>query len=220
MKHPVNNNRFAQSLFPTNYPGSEVKLSKLEVPVVLLISSYPPRECGIATYSQDLLTALNQQFDGSFELQVCALESGFTDYQYPKEVTYTLNVDLPMEFGVLADKINADKRINLILIQHEFGLFRMDKGESFLMLIQSLKKRVVTVFHTVLPNPDATRNCHVQSIGLFSDSIIVMTNHAADILKNEYIIPSKKIAEKLGLRFDRQIILHGVLTDLFRMYRS
>lgn len=193
MKHPVNNNRFAQSLFLNHYPESEVKLSKLEVPVVLLISSYPPRECGIATYSQDLLSALNQQFDGSFELQVCALESGFNDHQYPKEVAYTLQADVPAEYLALADKINADKRINLVLIQHEFGLFRMDKEESFLSLIQTLKKPVVTVFHTVLPNPDSTRKAHVQKIGLFSDSLIVMTNHAADILKNEYTIPSKKI---------------------------
>ena len=231
MKHPVNNNRFAQSLFLNHYPESEVKLSKLEVPVVLLISSYPPRECGIATYSQDLLSALNQQFDGSFELQVCALESSFTDHQYPREVTHTLKADIPAEYTALADKINADKRINLVLIQHEFGLFRMDKEESFVMLIQSLKKSVVTVFHTVLPNPDANRKAHVQKIGLFSDSLIVMTNHAADILKNEYIIPSKKITviphgthlvphldrdqlkQKFGLKGKKTLATFGLLSS-------
>lgn len=194
MKHPVNNNRFAQSLFLNHYPESEVKLSKLEVPVVLLISSYPPRECGIATYSQDLLSALNQQFDGSFELQVCALESGFTDHQYPKEVKYTLKADISAEYVDLADKINADNRISLVLIQHEFGLFRMDEEGTFLTFIQTLKKPVVTVFHTVLPNPDAKRKAHVQNIGVFSDSLIVMTNHAAETLKNEYAVSSKKIA--------------------------
>lgn len=194
MKHPVNNNRFAQSLFLNHYPESEVKLSKLEVPVVLLISSYPPRECGIATYSQDLLSALNQQFDGSFELQVCALESGFTDHQYPKEVKYTLKADISAEYVDLADKINADNRISLVLIQHEFGLFRMDEEGTFLTFIQTLKKPVVTVFHTVLPSPDAKRKAHVQNIGVFSDSLIVMTNHAAETLKNEYAVSSKKIA--------------------------
>lgn len=193
MKHPVNNNRFAQSLFLNHYPESEVKLSKLEIPVVLLISSYPPRECGIATYSQDLLNALNQQFDRSFELQVCALETGFTDHQYPKEVTYTLQADIPLEYAVLADKLNADNRISLILIQHEFGLFRMDNEDTFLTFLQMLKKPVATVFHTVLPNPDAKRKAHVKNIGTLCDSIIVMTNHAAEILKNEYAVPSKKI---------------------------
>lgn len=231
MKHPVNNNRFAQSLFLNHYPESEVKLSKLEVPVVLLISSYPPRECGIATYSQDLLSALNQQFDGSFELQVCALESGFNDHQYPKEVTYTLQADEPAEYLALADKINSDTRINVVLIQHEFGLFRMDKEESFLTLIQTLKKPVVTVFHTVLPNPDSNRKAYVQKIGLLSDSLIVMTNHAADILKNEYSIPSKKITviphgthlvphldkdqlkQKFGLKGKKTLATFGLLSS-------
>lgn len=199
MKHPINNNRFAQPLFLNHFPEADFKLAKLEVPVVLLISSYPPRECGIATYSQDLLSALNQQFDHSFELQVCALESGFVDHQYPKEVTYTLQTDLPIEYAALANKINNNHRISLVLIQHEFGLFRIDEEETFLKFIQSLDKPVVTVFHTVLPNPNGRRKAHVRNIGLFSDSIIVMTNYAADILKQTYAIPPKKI----------QVIPHG-----------
>ncbi len=193
MKHPVKSNRFAQSLFLNHLPESGFKLSKVEVPVVLLISSYPPRECGIATYSQDLLLALNQQFDDSFELQVCALEAGFMSHQYPNEVTYTLQTDVPIEYAALANKINNNSRISLILIQHEFGLFRVDEENTFLKFIQTIEKPVATVFHTVLPNPDEKRKAHVQNIGLFSDSIIVMTNNAAEILKNEYTIPSKKI---------------------------
>lgn len=193
MKHPINTNRFAQPLFLNHFPEADFKLSKLEVPVVLLISSYPPRECGIATYSQDLLSALNQQFDHSFELQVCALETGFVDHQYPKEVAYTLQTDLPIEYAALANKINNNHRISLVLIQHEFGLFRIDEEDTFLKFIQALDKPVVTVFHTVLPNPSGKRKAHVRNIGLFSDSIIVMTNYAADILKHTYAIPPKKI---------------------------
>ncbi len=193
MKHPINTNRFAQPLFLNHFPETDFKLSKLEVPVVLLISSYPPRECGIATYSQDLLSALNHQFDHSFELQVCALETGFVDHQYPKEVAYTLQTDIPVEYAALANKINNNHRISLILIQHEFGLFRIDEENTFLKFIQALDKPVVTVFHTVLPNPSGKRKAHVRNIGLFSDSIIVMTNHAADILKHTYAIPPKKI---------------------------
>ncbi len=199
MKHPVNNNRFAQPLFLNHFPETDFKLSKLEVPVVLLISSYPPRECGIATYSQDLLSALNQQFGHSFELQVCALETGFVDHQYPKEVAYTLQTDLPIEYAALANKINNNHRISLVLIQHEFGLFRIDEEDTFLKFIQALDKPVVTVFHTVLPNPNGKRKAHVRNIGLFSDSIIVMTNYAAEILKQTYAIPPKKI----------QVIPHG-----------
>src|ERR1035437_4579577 len=57
---------------------------------ILFITSYPPRECGIATYSQDLVKALSNKFSNSFSLKVCALESGDISYQYPEEVKYVL----------------------------------------------------------------------------------------------------------------------------------
>jgi hypothetical protein len=57
-------------------------------PEILFITSYPPRECGIATYSQDLIKALNNKFGDSFSLTVCALEAGNTQNVYPNEVKY------------------------------------------------------------------------------------------------------------------------------------
>lgn len=195
MKHSINGeNRFTQPAFINHHiPSATFKLSKLEIPVVLLISSYPPRECGIATYSQDLLTALNEQFDHSFELQVCALQTGSMDYNYPEEVKYTLQTDLPIEYASLANKINNNNRISLVVIQHEFGLFPSDDENTFQKFLQALVKPVVTVFHTVLPNPSGQLKAQVRNAGLSSNSIIVMTNHAAELLKNEYAIPPKKI---------------------------
>ena len=194
MKHPINaENRFAQPVFINHLPTANYQLSKQEVPVVLLISSYPPRECGIATYSQDLLTALNQKFDHSFELQVCALQTGSMDYSYPEEVTYTLQTDLPIEYASLANKINNNKRISLVVIQHEFGLFPSDHDGTFQKFLHVLEKPVITVFHTVLPNPNGQMKARVRNVALSSNSIIVMTNHAAELLKNEYAIPPKKI---------------------------
>jgi len=61
-----------------------------ELPEILFITSYPPRVCGIATYSQDLIKALNNKFSNSLSIKVCALESGDTSYLYPGEVKYIL----------------------------------------------------------------------------------------------------------------------------------
>jgi glycosyltransferase involved in cell wall biosynthesis len=194
MKHSVNKKRFTHSLFLNQTPETDFKLSKLEVPVVLLVTSYPPRECGIATYSQDLIAALGQQFDHSFELQVCALESEHSDHTYPEEVTYRLRTDIPAAYAAQAHQINQDKRIGIVMIQHEFGLFRCEDEQSVLKFIQLLEKPVVTVFHTVLPQPDGKRKAQVRNIGLFSDAVIVMTQHAADILKNDYQLPAKKLS--------------------------
>jgi glycosyltransferase involved in cell wall biosynthesis len=183
-----------QPILLNHIPMNNLKLSKQEVPVVLLVTSYPPRECGIATYSQDLFHALEEQFEHSFEVQVCALETESSNSpHYPEEVVYTLQTDRAIEYAALATKINQNERIDLVVIQHEFGLFQTGDDTTFLKFIQAIEKPVATVFHTVLPNPDGKRKSLVRNIALFSDSIIVMTNHSAEILKNEYAIPPKKI---------------------------
>ena len=98
---------------------------------ILVISSYPPRECGIATYSQDLVKALEKTFHQSFTFRICSLESAQEKHQYPAEVTCTLNCDDPAAYLQLAKDINADEEVDMVIIQHEFGLF--DKaGDHFM----------------------------------------------------------------------------------------
>jgi len=75
---------------------------------ILFISSYPPRECGIATYSQDLIRALNNKFSNSFAIKVCALESNGITYDYPSEVKYILKTSRAADYQKLSAKINQD----------------------------------------------------------------------------------------------------------------
>lgn len=191
MKYPFNDkNILEQASFSGHlYPGNK---QETEIPVVLLMTSYPPRECGIATYSQDLILALNKQFDHSFEIQVCAFEMGLMDYEYPEEVSDVLQTDIPVEYALLAQRINENERICLVLLQHEFGFFQLT-DDTFQKFIQALEKPLITVFHTVLPQPDTFRITTIQQIVGASESVIVMTNHAADVLKNEYAISAGKI---------------------------
>src|ERR1035437_4927395 len=104
-----------------------VRESINELAEVLFITSYPPRECGIATYSQDLIKALNNKFSNSLSIKVCALESGDANYPYPTEVKYILNTSLAAGYEKLALTINKDNRIKIVLIQHEFGFFNMQE---------------------------------------------------------------------------------------------
>ena len=85
-----------------------VSLSNVDLPEILFITSYPPRECGIATYSQDLLKALDNKFLNSFSLKVCALEAGTTDHVYPDEVKYVLDTTDAGKYIGLANAINSD----------------------------------------------------------------------------------------------------------------
>jgi glycosyltransferase involved in cell wall biosynthesis len=160
---------------------------------ILFITSYPPRECGIATYSQDLIKALHNKFSNSLSIKVCALESGDTDYIYPTEVKYILKTSLADEYEKLALIINNDDCIKIVLIQHEFGFFKIQE-QPFLKFLSLLLKPAVVVFHTVLPYPDEDLKSNINSIASFCESIIVMTNDSLRLLKEVYAIPQEKIS--------------------------
>jgi glycosyltransferase involved in cell wall biosynthesis len=160
---------------------------------ILFITSYPPRECGIATYSQDLIKALNNKFSNSLSIKVCALESGDAKYAYPGEVHYILNTSNAAEYEILAQNINKDTKIKIVLIQHEFGFYN-EQEQAFLNFINSLSKPVVIVFHTVLPHPDERLKLKVQQIAAACESIVVMTQNSAGILTTDYSLPQEKIS--------------------------
>ena len=159
---------------------------------ILFITSYPPRECGIATYSHDLISALNNKFCDSFSIKVCALESTDTNYRYPREVKYTLKTSIASRYKKLATSINDDNRIKIVLIQHEFGFF-IEQDYTFLQFLTELKKPVVIVFHTILPHPDVQLRFKIKKIAAVCESIVVMTNNSARVLTDEYDVPAQKI---------------------------
>lgn len=169
-----------------------MKKSQVNIPEILFISSYPPRECGIATYSQDLIKSINNKFGGSFEIKICALESGKLNYNYTAEVTSVLDTTDAQSFIETANKINCNERIKLVLIQHEFGFYK-DNEVAFLNLLHEVKKPILTVFHTVLPRPDNVFKKKVQDICNACDALVVMTNNAKDLLVKDYLTPDNKI---------------------------
>lgn len=164
-----------------------------DIAEILVVTSYPPRECGIATYTQDLIKALNNKFSHSLSIKVCALESAHSGYAYPGEVKYILNSSLATDFERLATTINADNRIKMVLIQHEFGLYK-EQEQAFLQFLFELSKPVVIVFHTVLPHPDEQLKDKIMGIAAICRSIIVMTNSSAEILMNHYGVSGQQIS--------------------------
>lgn len=159
---------------------------------ILVVSSYPPRVCGIATYSQDLITALNNKFGKSFSIIVCALENEFEKFSYPHEVKYILDTSIPAEYKKLANKINRNKKIKVVLFQHEFGFFE-GREEAYLQFLNIIDKPKIVVFHTVIPHPDEILHSLVCNMAKAVDSIVVMTKNAAKILVSEYGTEGEKI---------------------------
>jgi glycosyltransferase involved in cell wall biosynthesis len=161
-------------------------------PKIAFISSYPPRECGIATYSKDLIDFLKIKFGDSFTPMICALESDSQQPTFTEEVSHVLNTDHEFSFRHVAAEINQDRRVELVVLQHEFGFFEKNK-EAFIALLQKLKKPILLVFHTVLPKPSEELRAYVRLMAEYCDSILVMTHSAQVILVHHYGISMDKI---------------------------
>ncbi len=175
-----------------------MKKKSVELSEILFITSYPPRVCGIATYSQDLIRALDNKFSNSLSIKVCALESGEKDFRYGSKVKYILKTSIADEYEKLALKINSDNCIKIILIQHEFGFFKVQE-QSFQQFLNKLSKPVVIVFHTVLPNPNKHLRIKVRNIADACHSVVVMTNNSMQMLTDSYGVGKEKI----------KVIAHG-----------
>ncbi len=194
-------NNIVPLLFKTNKNGTLKRIveSTKSLPEILFITSYPNRECGIATYTQDLIHAIESKFGSTYTLKVCALEGMDKNYSYPKEVKYVLQTSNVTQYYEIAQKINEDKQISLVVVQHEFGLFSGHCGDYYIQLLSLINKPVITTFHTVLPSPDMKRRNVVRAIAALTDKIIVMTETSATILRDDYDVSPEKI----------QVIHHG-----------
>ncbi|HZJ19165.1 MAG TPA: glycosyltransferase [Pricia sp.] len=169
-----------------------VKKSEPQVSEIIFLTSYPPRECGIATYSKDLERALSEKFGQSFNLKVLPLESKNEQHQYPKGIEHVLNTNNTLDFQKASHRINSDTNVGLVLIQHEFGLFK-DNENTFLEFLEFLDKPIVITFHTILPEPTPGLKHNVQRMSSLSDAIIVMTQTSAEILTQTYGVRADKI---------------------------
>ena len=184
------------------------------LPEILFITSYPPRECGIATYSQDLIKALHNKFNHSFQISICALETAKERHIYSEKIKYILNTDFVESFGKLANSINESSSISLVMLQHEFGFF--DKKEGDLKrFMNALTKPVALVFHTVLPRPNDKLKVQVQEIVATAASVVVMTRSAADLLTADYGVPPAKITV---IAHGTHLVAHGDKTLLKEKY--
>ncbi len=172
---------------------------------MLIVSSYPPRECGLATFSNDIVNSVKKVFGNTLPIEVCALQNNKRQFKYGDEVKYTISSKSIEDYRLVAENINERNDIGLVCIQHEFGLHGGEYGDYFLVFLLALNKPIVTVFHTVLPEPDEKRKKVVQAIVDLSNRIVVLTNKSHEILMTQYGCQKSKI----------NVIPHGTHTVLW-----
>lgn len=170
-----------------------MKDTKRKLKEILFLSSFPPRACGIATFSQNLVQVIEKKFGQTYQINVCALETTNEKCTYEKSVVAQLNTDLASEFERISSLINNNKSIETVVIQHEFGFFAKQE-KAFEQFLFYLNKPVLIVFHTVLPNPDPEFKKKVERIVSAVDEVVVMTNNSKEILNQYYDIQNRKIS--------------------------
>jgi glycosyltransferase involved in cell wall biosynthesis len=172
---------------------------------MLIVSSYPPRECGLATFSNDIVNSVKKVFGHTLPIEVCALQNIKHQFKYGNEVKYIISTSSIDDYRLVAEKINDRNDIGLVCIQHEFGLHGGEYGNYILAFLLTLNKPIITVFHTVLPEPDKKRKKLVQGIVDLSNRIVVLTNKSKEILTSQYGCQNTKI----------NVIPHGTHTVLW-----
>ncbi|MGB4504733.1 MAG: glycosyltransferase family 4 protein [Syntrophaceticus sp.] len=159
------------------------------------LSTYYPRECGLASFSKDLRDSL---VNAGHKVQIVAVSD--KPYSYPAEVYHEIRQDVKEDYIFAARIINNSPQIQMVIIQHEYGIFGGPDGEYVLDFVRHLEKPFLLVTHTVLPHPSPDQRVILQVLAQRAAAVISMTKRSARLLNKVFGVPKDKIA----------IIPHGV----------
>lgn len=164
---------------------------------ILNLGTFPPKQCGIATFSMDLYNSLSQLGN---TVKVMAVSDDNYEYRYPREVIFNLKQNQKQDYIKAANYINGSHHIQLVIIQHEYGIYGGVHGQFILELVKRLHKPYVLVTHTVLPHPDKQQKDILNQLCHRAAGIVCMTRRSADLLSDLYEAPPELV----------RVIAHGV----------
>jgi len=159
---------------------------------VALVGNYLPRQCGIATFTTDLLTALAKELKET-ECWAVVMNDRPEGYRYPSEVRFELDQRRIADYQMAADFLNMSE-VDVVCLQHEYGIFGGENGSHVLELLTNLRMPVVTTMHSVLQNPKPGQETVLKRIAQASDRLIVMSKRAEHILKEVYGVAANRVA--------------------------
>ena len=165
---------------------------------IAFIGNSLPRQCGIATFTGDLSDALARTFRQAevFVVPVNDIKEG---YDYPDRVWFEITEKDVASYRRAADFLNINN-VDVVNLQHEFGIFGGPAGSHILILLRELRMPTVITLHTILHEPEPTQRAVMEELAELSDGLVVMTNRSAELLREVYGIEEHKI----------EIIPHGI----------
>lgn len=173
---------------------------------IAFIASFPPRECGIATFTHNLMQSVRlnlglekDHINTEDQIAIIALNDPNMTYQYPSEVGYVIRQNKRADYDQ-AGKFIHDFGADICVLQHEFGIFGGESGVYVLSLLHKLQIPFIVTFHTILKTPSYLQKSILQEIASRAAGVVVMSRKAVAFLENIYAIPVDKI----------HLIEHGV----------
>lgn len=165
---------------------------------IAFIGNSLPRRCGIATFTTDLQHAVAETRTG-LQTSIVAMNDHGHHYVYPAAVTVQIDDSRIQDYLAAADVLNASG-IDVVSLQHEFGIFGGDAGGHIIALLSRLTMPVVTTLHTVLAEPSAAQREVLNRIVAISAKVVVMAEKGRDLLRSVYDVSADRI----------EIVPHGI----------
>ena len=168
---------------------------------IAYIGTYPPRECGIGTFTKNKIMSMVNKDATKGEVHDGMVIAVSDDdlYDYPEEVAYTIRQNQQTDYIEAAKYINRSGA-DIVIVEHEFGIYGGQSGIYILPLLHRLEIPFMVVFHTVLKTPSYNEKAVLIEISKMAARVVVMTNKALEFLTEIYNVPDEKI----------KVIAHGV----------
>src|ERR1700689_2931155 len=158
---------------------------------IAIIGNHLPRQCGIATFTTDLSDAISAEY-GASGLSVVAVNDPQSSYAYPKRGRFQIAEGDISSYRATANFLNASN-VDLVCLQHEYGIFGGKSGNHIMELLKQLKMPVVTTVHTVLREPNLDQRVVMHKIVARSERLIVMSEYSSRVLQEVFRVPAEKI---------------------------
>lgn len=158
---------------------------------VAFIGTYVPRQCGIATFTSDLCEASAASSPKTDFFAVVVNDAPNT-HRYPERVRFEIDQNDLTSYFRAGDFLNMSN-VDVVCLQHEYGIYGGVHGAHIVNLARELRMPVVTVLHTVLPEPEPAQKKVLQEVISASDRVVVMCNRASRLLQRVYGAPAEKI---------------------------
>ncbi|MFN3557489.1 MAG: glycosyltransferase family 4 protein [Bacteroidales bacterium] len=193
---------------------------------VAIVGNYPPRKCGIATFTRDMNKGIAEN---GIQTEVVAINDGYEKYAYPPEVTFEIEQNNIASYISAANYLNTND-FDAVILQHEFGIFGGADGRHIVQLLKRLRMPVYTTLHTILDTPTSGQRKALEEISNHTEAFIAMSKMGVEILTDVYGFPREKIRhihhgvhkmvvndiqnlkQKLGVEKRKMLLTFGLLS--------